>query len=314
MMIKRSLLSRIMDILDCQSSDIQLLGGYYNNVYEIELENPIVIKIYNKKTYDEHLILSEIEWIEFLYDNGVITVVPIFLNKDSYINELSDNNYFVAFRKVNGKHIKTSDIQVWNNKLFANWGMGMAKMHSLASSFRGKYNRPEWYEHELFKVHNNQLDEEIKNKWNKYVSELKKMTKSKRTYGIIHGDLHHHNFLVNKGELIFIDFGDSEYHWFVYDVAIAVYHAAQTVSDVIKRREFAKIFLNSFLNGYSQNFSTTEIETWIDYFVNFRHLYSYVYNIHYLDKRKLNEQQFKNLEEMRTSLNNQDSYLGILLV
>lgn len=56
-----------------------------------------------------------------------------------------------------------------------------------------------------------------------------------------------------------IDFGDSEFHWFAYDIAIAVYHASQTIKDRAGRDRFASIFFNSFIEGYVMGNSVNDI-------------------------------------------------------
>ncbi|WP_162630268.1 phosphotransferase [Brevibacillus brevis] len=42
---------------------------------------------------------------------------------------------------------------------------------------------------------------------------FKSLPITKNHFGLIHGDLHHHNFLRKEVELTLLDFGDSEYHW-----------------------------------------------------------------------------------------------------
>jgi Ser/Thr protein kinase RdoA (MazF antagonist) len=313
-MVASSILNQILNIFGCESSKLQLMGGYFNNVYELSLEEPLVIKIFNKEICNEQLILSEIEWTQYLNDNEVNTVIPIMISTDSYINQLPSNHYFVAYKKVKGEKLDVYDNQTWNEKMFSVWGKNMAKMHCLAKSFEGKYKRPTWNDHEIYKLDIDQMDLKIQEKWETFFKEQETMAKTSNSYGIIHGDLHHHNILNNHGELTIIDFGDSEYNWFAYDVAISVYHAVQTVNDANKRREFAKLFFNSFMDGYSQNFSVDEILKNVDYYVDFRHLYSYVYHIQYSDKEKLNKGQLKYLQDMKLSLIDYESYLGISLV
>ncbi|MNJ65531.1 bifunctional UGMP family protein/serine/threonine protein kinase [compost metagenome] len=160
----------------------------------------------------------------------------------------------------------------------------------------------------------NSFDCKINEKWEQYLSDIKSMSHSKELYGIIHGDLNHQNFLYDKGEITYIDFGDSEFNWFSYDIAIAIYHASQSITDRVERDQFASIFFNSFIEGYSMENTVNDILKHVDFFVNFRHLYSYVYHNQFLQKDQLNRQQLLFLEEMGRTIINQKTYLGISLV
>jgi len=313
MKVDKSVLNQILDVLDYQGTDVHLLGGYFNNVYEISSEVPIIVKIFSRGIHREEEILSEIEWTQFLHENGVHVTVPIILSGSSYIHNLTDDLFFVAYEKVKGAHIDING-KDWNEKLFKQWGHGMGTMHSLSKLYKGKYRRPEWNEHKIYRMRMDSFKDKIKEKWEQCLADIQSISKSKESYGIIHGDLNHHNFIYDKGDITYIDFGDSEFHWFAYDIAIAVYHASQTIKDRAGRDRFASIFFNSFIEGYVMGNSVNDILEHVDFFVNFRHLYSFVYHHQFLQKDQLNKQQLKYLEEMEQSLINRKTYLGISLV
>lgn len=313
MKVEKSVINQVLDLLDCRETDIRLLGGYFDNVYEISFEVPIVVKIFNREFDTEERILSEIEWIQFLNEKGVNVTIPKIINGETYINNLTDKLFFVAYEKVKGAPVDTND-EDWNEKLFKQWGMGMGTMHSLSRTYEGKYKRPEWNEHKIYQMNMNTFDSKIKEKWEKYLEDISSMSISREVYGIIHGDLNHHNFLYDKGEITYIDFGDSEFNWFAYDIAISIYHASQTIRDRNERDQFASLFFKSFIEGYSIGNSVNGILEHIDFFINFRHLYSFVYHNQFLQKDQLNRQQLKYLEEMEQTIINQKTYLGISLI
>ncbi|MDR9856206.1 phosphotransferase [Paenibacillus sp. VCA1] len=313
MKVDQSVINQILDVLDHHGTDIHLLGGYFNNVYEITSEVPIVVKIFNREFNTEQEILSEIEWTQFLHENGVNVSIPIIINGESYINNLANDLFFVAYEKVKGTHIDING-EDWNEQLFKQWGKGMGTMHSLSKKYKGKYKRPEWNEHKIYQMSMDSFDSKIKEKWEQCLENIKSMGKSEELYGIIHGDLNHHNFIYDKGEITYIDFGDSEFNWFAYDIAIAIYHASQTIKDRTQRDQFASIFFNSFIEGYLMENSVNEILKHVDFFVDFRHLYSFVYHNQFSQKDQLNRQQLKYLEEMGQTIIKEKTYLRISLV
>lgn len=313
MKVEKCVINQILNLLGYHETDVHLLGGYFDNVYEISSVEPIVVKIFNREFDTEEQILSEIEWIQFLNENGVNVTKPLIINGESYINKLTDKLFFVAYEKVKGTHININD-ENWNGKLFKQWGKGMGTMHSLSKMYKGKYKRPEWNQHKIYQMNMDSFDPAIKEKWEKYLEEIKSMSTSKEFYGIIHGDLNHHNFLWDQGEITFIDYGDSEYNWFAYDIAISIYHASQTIKDRGERGQFASLFLRSFIEGYSMENSVDGILKDIDFFINFRHLYSFVYHNQFSQKDQLNRHQLKYLEEMGQTIINEKAYFEISLV
>ena len=65
---------------------------------------------------------------------------------------------------------------------------------------------------------------------------------SRATYGLIHADFHHGNFLFSDGSVSVIDFDDSGFGHYAYDIAVAL-------SGVRKRKEYLELS-SAFLKGY----------------------------------------------------------------
>lgn len=99
-MISETVLSRILELLNYPSEDIHLIGGYFNNVYEISAVPPIVVKIFDRGIDSEEKIMSEIAWTQFLKENGVHVAVPILIGNESYIYSLTEELFFVAYKKL----------------------------------------------------------------------------------------------------------------------------------------------------------------------------------------------------------------------
>ncbi|MNI47497.1 homoserine kinase [compost metagenome] len=187
-------------------------------------------------------------------------------------------------------------------------------LHVLAQSFTAGRPRPQWHQHNLLQQPIIPGDPLLEAKWEQYLVDFKQFSASRREYGLIHGDLHHRNFLVHGEWLTVIDFGDSEYHWFVYDIAVAIYHTAQTVPEGIARERFIRSFVDSFMQGYTEADGSTEGLQRLDYFINYRHLFSYTYHCLYADFGQLTKAQRVALAYMRQTLLERDSYWGFSLM
>ncbi|MGD8189764.1 phosphotransferase enzyme family protein [Brevibacillus ginsengisoli] len=312
--MKDSVLDQICDQFGCKESEIKLLGGYHNNVWEINCGRPIVIKLLDQSPGIIETIRSEVEWMEYLLENGFRVAKPVRFNEKHEVKEISEHHILIAFEKLPGFHVSVENKELWNNDLFNKWGQVMGKMHSLATAYKPINQRPQWFKHPLFNKEICSLEPALLKRWKKYQAGFRHLSVSEGTFGLIHGDLHHQNLLYQEGEISIIDFGDSEYHWFAYDIAIAIYHSAQTMKKGKVRMEFAKRFFHSFMDGYFKENSNIEIVSQIDQFINYRHLFSYVYHWEFSGNHPFTESQRNYLEEMRLSLLNEDSYLGLSLV
>ncbi len=75
-------------------------------------------------------------------------------------------------------------------------------------------------------------------------------------YGMVHGDLHHGNFLAEGSSITIIDFDGARENWFAAEIATALFNCLPMPREKIaKRREFALSFLGRLLEGYSEEFT-----------------------------------------------------------
>lgn len=313
-MIDQPLIEKLCLQLDCSISDLKLLGGYNNQVFEAAADEPFVVKIVANSPVVRKNVLSEMEWTHYLYLKGVSVAKPFLSEQGAYIREISNEYGFVALKKVSGTHVDPKDQRVWNQKLFKQWGAAMGNMHVQAKCFHPEHRSPYWHEHRLFQSEPLSLDPPLLDRWRSYAARLSEMPVSKETFGLVHSDLTHHNFLHHDDQLTIIDFGDSEYHWFAYDIAVSVYHAVQTVKQPEERAEFAKRFFEAFMEGYAEFNDHSGLISQVDFFIDYRHLFSYVYHCESIDPNQLTAAQRQYMNNMRESLLRSESYLGFSLV
>lgn len=309
-MVASSAIQEICSFLNCSVDGVKCLGGYNNNVYEVNWDKPMVVKMFDRASISQEQLDTEIEWLLYLSQHDMAVVKPAAVN-GAYVNNVSNRLCFIAFEKAGGRHIQSRDPEVWNSHLFRQWGHTMGSLHALAIGYSPKHPRGRWDEHEIYHRDLGLLDLTLQERWKEYQIHMHRLYATEKEFGLIHGDLHQHNLLLRADhQLTVLDFGDSEYHWFAYDAAVAIYHAVQTVAAGEKRREFAKRFTDSFMDGYAEGKGDTSGMHWIDFFLDFRHLYSYVYHTLFSDIERLTDQQRLHLDNMRSSLIHNSSFLG----
>ncbi|MEK5174339.1 phosphotransferase [Heyndrickxia sp. FSL W8-0496] len=291
------------------ASSLRLLGGFDQNVYECKLHKNLIIKFLSSENHSYTTIKAELNWMNYLSSNGLFIAKPIVSQMGNLIEEVQtdqDNYFVIAFEKAKGTIRQEIDHDF---SLIHNWGKVMGKMHYLAKNYL--QDQPDHYKHwnkeKIIVEYPENLGQIILKKWNWFLEELNKLPKDEQSYGLIHHDLHHQNFHVYKEEIIVFDFGDIEYHWFVYDIAISMYHAIQTIpsSDKRKKQEFASRFYETFIEGYlEENSLNKDWFSYIPFFLRYRQIYSYIYLLNYLKVDNAQPNILKALRNMKNNIEN----------
>jgi amicoumacin kinase len=196
-------------------------------------------------------------------------------------------------------------------------GQTIGKLHALSKNYSpvDKTVKQHWNMGSLFSGDFNEVSEVAVQKWNTFVGELSNLPKDKNSYGIIHNDLHQGNFYLHKNEIVLFDFGDCEYNWFIYDIAIVIYHAVQSIDENNNkgRKDFAQLFIKTFLDGYStENNLDSYWLTKLQFFLNYRHIYSYIYFSDFLSIEQKNNRKVKEkLNNMKNKIERDVPYLEI---
>ncbi|RSK57910.1 MULTISPECIES: phosphotransferase enzyme family protein [Bacillus] len=172
----------------------------------------------------------------------------------------------------------------------------------------------EWNEGRVFSGFPESAGQHVYDKWISFINELQQLPKDKDLYGLIHNDLHQKNFYINGDKIILFDFGDCEHNWFVYDIAISLYHAIQLIPETEKERreKFALNFLDAFLTGYNQENNLDK--SWLSrlqFFLNYRQVYSFVYLSKFLNIEEYNLNVKAVLARMRGRIENDIPYIEL---
>ncbi|SDZ57301.1 Ser/Thr protein kinase RdoA involved in Cpx stress response, MazF antagonist [Evansella caseinilytica] len=321
--MEQGFLAKGAEKFNVQASDLELLGGFSNNVFECKSDGePFVLKFYPSSEYNYHSILAELDWIKYLLKSGINVTAPLPSKHSNHIEmiQLDDGGkyYVMAFEKAKGSFIDETNSDDWNSNVFCLWGKVLGKIHSLSKNYSPSDNsikQREWNEGVLFAEFPERVGELVLTKWNQYVNEVNHLPKDSSSYGMIHNDLHHKNFYLHNNELILFDFGDCEYNWFIYDIAIVLYHAIQTIpnSNHGKRKDFTRHFYHSFINGYNtENILDKYWLSKLPFFLNYRQIFSYLYFEKFLTPEQKNNANVKEiLAVMKAKIENDIPYIDI---
>lgn len=242
----------------------------------------------------EDQIIAELEFVLYLNENGLMVSIPVKNIHGNYIETLQAGNetyYAVMFVPAPGEQVIYKSDQ-WIEPTFNKWGAYLAKMHSLSENYTVPSNnkRIEWKNDTIisqakeFLAQNSETD--ALNEFTYLMDEITKYEKSKEFYGLIHGDLGPANFRLLNGNITSFDFDDSVFHWFMYDIAVALWPTRFLPDD--ERNNY----LNWFISGY---LSERRVESlWIDripFFIRLRNIYMFIYRLKYIDKFRIDDKQ-----------------------
>lgn len=255
-MVSLDIVQKGANLFGVSVDKLRFIGGIDGSVYESENNNKAyVLKFKNVSKNGIEAVRAELDFISFLGNNGVDVTMPL-PSLNGKLMEVIDENgsiYAVtAFDKAFGRHVDFNDEREWNSGLFYRWGRINGQIHALSKKYIDKYERSNWH-NEFEKIAVSCPDSIILRKWENINKEIDNLPKGQEVYGLIHNDMHPWNFYVSDNRLTVFDFGDCIHHWFVNDIAIALYWAvwAGPADKWHSGEEFVKVFIESFMGGYS---------------------------------------------------------------
>ncbi|MCZ8516968.1 phosphotransferase [Paenibacillus filicis] len=298
---------------------VRNLNGNESFVYGYEFQdNEYVLKISHCTRRSAEQIKGELDWLHFLAEQGVAVSRAIPSKNGHYVETIStEDSCFTAaaYERAKGNIV---DRAPYDPELLRKWGQAMGRMHALAKIYEPAdpvHRRLEWYENQFMNAEKwlPAAEMSVKKKFDELYNRLIVLPKGKNDYGLIHSDLHHRNFLVDNGEITVIDFDDLEYHWFINDIAKALYNEAFTFSVIPRERNtFARFFLDHFMIGYLRE---NELDpAWLQHFQDFlklRHIFVYIRQFQRLDMARLDKAGKTRLTEYRASIEHDGPLLDL---
>lgn len=287
---------------------VRLTGGFRNDVFYIEEKGKIERISDARRT--KNMVLQEIEWMNFLYNEGVA------LSKPEMSLAYEEGRVKTYFEFIQGDEIDVTNESHWNVKIFEQWGKTLGKMHALSKIYKGeKQERHKWTSEnpDVFNIREN-LASWLGDNYDRLMQSLHTYEITPHTFGLIHNDFHQGNLILTKeGILTAIDFDDCSLNWFAQDIAVAFYHAFwQHDAYNGMTDSFLQIFIGHFFAGYqTENLLHLDIINQIPIFLKLREIFLYQLFIQKWDIDNLEEWQSYTLQDLEGKIKNQTHYAGI---
>lgn len=244
------------------------LNAFENFVYEADNEDgdSIILRLSHSSRRTLDYTRGEVEFVRWLVAAGLPVAATVLAESGQFVEKIADardpdGGYFVATAFERAPGIVFDDAPplkelYWKPPLFRDMGRLFAKLHNRAQTYKlsnPKLKRQEWYEYDVVDIDRFAPRDEllVRTRTFEIIDRLKQLSTAPEHYGLIHADLHMHNFCFAEGKITAFDFDNCEYAWFVKDIAVLLFYIAR--GEPRGQRETAvEAFLGPFLDGYRE--------------------------------------------------------------
>lgn len=252
-------LRRVSEVFELPGSTPNLVaGGRASFVYEFPDDvRPLILRAIRNDDDRYDLTLAETDFVKYLVDHGVSASEPIASRGGALAElvEIEEGEFVVAvFRRAAGKAVS---VEEWTPPIWEALGEELGAIHRLTRDYRppAGVRRPHWHEASIMDIDRYIPEEQevLRRKAHELVAQLKELPTDRESYGLIHSDPGRGNLFARRGRITLFDFEDCEYHWFVNDLAVALYFAVEDSFNGTDLRSYVRGFMEALLRGYERH-------------------------------------------------------------
>jgi Ser/Thr protein kinase RdoA (MazF antagonist) len=215
---------------------------------------PCVLRLTAESHRDRGQLEAELDFVDHLSAGGLHVAEALPMPGGGRVLDVSglastpERIHATVFEWLPGRHFayRSPDIA---RPLFHLWGGTMARLHRRSCTFeaRPEARRPEWPDDPVAgcRFDGVVLDAETRALRDDLLRWMREMSPEPAHYGMVHGDFERTNFLLHRGSIGLFDFDDCCRHWFVWDIACALWVFRNATADERTR------ILGWFLEGYA---------------------------------------------------------------
>jgi Ser/Thr protein kinase RdoA (MazF antagonist) len=290
-----------------------LLSDMENFVFSCGGTNePIIVRITHYSHRQKNALLGELDWMTYLSDGGIPLATPLHSIRGNLVEEIGSGEAqfaVTAFPKLPGQPILEAG--ECTPQIFQQWGRVMGRMHALTKNYYPSYpsyRRSSWFENDiLFNVENYIPGQAvIQRKLQSLMQNLQVLPQDSESYGLVHRDFTDVNFFVHDHRIAVFDFDDSEYHWFIYDIAVVLFDSLPFLPHLeMDEASFGGYFWQHYYRGYTQE--NTLDKVWLErlpHFMKLSQIYMYIWFHKKWDLESLTKGQQRVLSKYRRNIEN----------
>lgn len=249
-----------------------------NSVHEFRAHGS---RFFLRMTSDRHRnreqLEAELDFVHFVATRGLAVSCPHPSRHGNFVETFDTGDaaswHAVAFAAAPGRHFRFLSEDV-NRGLFRTWGQAMGSLHLASRDFvpNPARVRPVWSEQDTTACDAGAIppaETEARREHERISAWLATRRATPENWGLIHGDFERTNFVLHDGSVHLFDFDDACYHWYVADIAHALW-AFRSAPPGDRSR-----YLEWFLEGYRERCSIdagADVRDQLSWFVRLRTL------------------------------------------
>lgn len=303
-----------MQLFNVAPTTLKLLGGMDGVVYSYERGGAsYILKIAPVETGKLDTVKAKLHFVNYLAEGGVRIARPVTSINNRRLETVTADNEKYLWAVTSSERApggQAQQIGEWNHGLFEVWGKTIGQMHRLTKSYDAARDWPDGLMHTWHEEHASFSrwikDDAVRERWMEIGATLDTYTPNPDCFGLIHNDLHPHNFMAQRVngilQLTVFDFDVCNYHWFMTDIGIALYHSLWSPRPAGESAgAFARRFMEHFMRGYStENTLSAEWLAQLPVFLKYRR--GLLYPVMLDDWKEPNEHQKRILADWRQDI------------
>jgi amicoumacin kinase len=236
-----------------------------NAIYAFtQAKKPYILRLTPGAARSVDMIHAEMDYIDYLSRNEGHVAHPQRSLAGNLVEAVGDGKnrmYASVFEQAPGIHPENEAL---TNKVMRMVGKSLGQMHRLSKAYQPPgARRPHWHEIDVFQLVPEIPKDQVlvRQRCANMLGILHTLPVDNDSYGLIHGDPEPYNYLLHNGQLTFIDFDDSCYHWYAFDVAVAVQYLC-ICANLESERVHPQQVWDAFYAGYRQENQLSDF--WLD--------------------------------------------------
>jgi Ser/Thr protein kinase RdoA (MazF antagonist) len=256
-MVSDNLLSFASNSYGFDKGTLNFISESTNQIYTFNKGNKRYILRFSQRPSEQiHQVKAEMDWLYYLAKNKIGVSLPLSADNNELVLSTKDEGkpfIISVFEALPGKFWDKNNPDLWNEKIFFNWGKVTGGIHRLTKNYLPANDtdaRSTFTGHEALSIDTIKPCSAVHKIAENLISEIMAFPKDKDSYGLIHYDIHPWNFIIDGEQINVFDFDDSLYGWFALDIGVALYHGLWWGRKNDAGHDFTNEIIKSFLDGY----------------------------------------------------------------
>lgn len=278
-------------------------------------DQPYILRLTPGAARSLDMIHAEMDYLDYLSKNQGHVAHPVRSIHGNLVETAGkgeESMYVSVFEQVPGIHPENEAL---TESVMMLVGQALGRMHRLSKAYHppASARRPHWHEIDVFQLVPEIPEDQVlvRQRCADMLTYLHSLPMDADSYGLIHADPEPYNYLLHEDRLTFIDFDDSCYHWFAFDVAVAVQYLCICANLEFNRIEPQSVW-ELFYSGYQQENRLSDF--WLDQipqFLRLRVMEDYAFSEMAWDMDNLEDWQPGLLKWQRQAIEEEQEILAV---